>query len=419
MRSVFSGIVASLLMLSNSSAADWPQWRGPDRTGHIPESAAVPSKLPEAKYLWRIKVGDGLAAPVVAGGKVFYLDNQNGMETLHVVAVAETNELWRADIDHTFTDAQSPPGPRCAPLVDSDRVYVQSCKGELKCLKVSDGHEVWHVNYVKDFGAEFTGEKGQSAGAARHGNNGSPVIDGNRLFAAVGGTNDAGVVCFEKKTGKVIWKSQSDPASYSAPMIAAILGRKQLVDFTVAGLIGLDVENGKLLWRVPLKTSSGRHVTTPVIVGDIVMVGSHEIGLVGVKLACNGSEWTATKAWARKESAINFSSPVTVGDYLYGLGPAKNFICVDVKTGEQKWTKQGYMGPGGGGTAHADFMVMGKNILALTDGGQLVLFAADPDAFKEISNVQVCGKTWCNPAYADGKLYFRDAHELYCMNLMP
>ena len=234
----------------------------------------------------------------------------------------------------------------------------------------------------------------------------------------MGGTNGEGVVCFQKSTGQVIWKSQNDQASYSAPIVATINGVRQLIDFTVDGLIGLDLRDGKILWRVPLKTSAGRHVTTPVVVEDMAMVASHEIGLVAVKLSRNGGDWQAAKAWVKKESAINFSSPVVVGNYLYGLGPSKNLICVDVKTGAQLWSKAGYIA-GAASNAHAGFIVMGRNILALTDGGQLVLFAVDPKEFKEISNVQVCGRTWCNPAYADGKLFLRDGRELLCISLLP
>ena len=71
----------------------------------------------------------------------------------------------------------------------------------------------------------------------------------------------------------------------------------------------------------------------------------------------------------------------------------------------------------------AAFLVMGQNILMLTDGGQLALFAADPKEFKENSRAQVCGLTWCNPAYTDGKLFLRDGikstGELLCVDLMP
>ena len=360
--------------------------------------------------LWRIKINDGLASPVVAGGRVFYLDNQAGYESLHAVDAANGRELWRTNIDKATQDTQSASGPRCTPMVDDGRVYAQSCRGELRCVNAADGSLVWRVNYVADFGAVFIGEKGSAQGAVRHGYNGSPLADGDVLYASVGSTNNASTVAFEKRTGRVLWKAQSDESGYAAPIIAQIDGTRQLISFTVAGVIGLALPDGKLLWRVPMKTSSARHVTTPVVVGDMVMVASHEIGLMGVKISHTGDEWQAAKAWLAKESAINFSSPVAVGQYLYGVGPAKNLICVDVKTGRQVWSKAGYFNSSGG-TAHAGFIVMGRNILALTDGGQLVLFAADPKEFKEISAVQVCGKNWCNPAYSDGKLFLRDARD--------
>ena len=66
-----------------ASAADWPQWRGPLHDGHVSPGVAVPDSFPaEPGIVWRSKVGDGLASPIVAEGKVFHLDNQNGLETL-------------------------------------------------------------------------------------------------------------------------------------------------------------------------------------------------------------------------------------------------------------------------------------------------------------------------------------------------
>ena len=43
---------------------------------------------------------------------------------------------------------------------------------------------------------------------------------------------------------------------------------------------------------------------------------------------------------------------------------------------------------------------------------------ASEKALRIIAMVKVCGKNWCNPAYADGKLYLRDAKELLCVQLL-
>ncbi len=410
-----------LLLGSLARTDDWPQWRGPERTGHAAATAPVPGTLPEEPTIvWKLKVGEGFASAVVAGKEVFYFDNQAGKETLHSVNANDARELWRAEVDETFQDEQGPPGPRCTPLVDEDRVYAQSGKGELQCLNRADGKRLWHVNFLRDFGAAFLGEDSKVPGAAEHGYTAAPLVVRERLIACPGGANGAGIVCFQKRTGKILWQSQNDLAAYAAPIMATLAGIEQAVCFTVEGVIGLALEDGKLLWRVPLTTSYGRNCTTPVIVGDRVIVGSYKKGLVGIKVSREVGAWKAERAWVNKAAAMNFSSPVAVGKHVYGLGPAKNIVCVDVDTGKIEWSKEGYIHTSAD-VAHAAFLVLGANILICTDGGLLVLIAADPKECRELGRAQVCGLNWCNPAYAKGRLYIRDGIKatgtLYCVDL--
>src|SRR5437764_345635 len=255
---------AGTCLAASLAADDWPQWRGPTRTGHVASGAWLAQELPrEPRIIWRLPVGEGFASPVIAEGKVFYFDNQSGKETLHAIHASDAKELWRAPVDDTFRDEQGPPGPRCTPLVDGDRVYAQSGKGELQCLSASDGHLLWRVNFTNDFGAAFLGEDSKVPGAAEHGYTAAPLIAGERLIVCVGGTNGAGIVCFAKRTGQILWKSQDDLAAYAAPMLATLSGVTQVVCFTVEGLLGLSLDDGKPLWRVPLKTNYGRNSTTP------------------------------------------------------------------------------------------------------------------------------------------------------------
>jgi outer membrane protein assembly factor BamB len=400
-------------------ADDWPRWRGPEGTGHVSSGVAVPAKLPDApKVVWHKKIGNGLSSPVVSGGKVFYMDNQQDKETVHAADVASGDELWSAPIDEIFTDMQSSPGPRCTPLVDGDRVYAQSCRGEFQCLNAADGKRVWGVNFVKDFGAVFIGEQGSATGASRHGYTGSAVVDGDRIFVGVGGVNGASVVCFNKRNGHVIWKSQNDIPGHSGPVIATIAGVKQVISFTSEAVIGLNASDGALLWRSPVTTRLGRHVTTPVVVDDVVVVGSYTAGLIGIRISRQGDGFHAERAWTAANLGVNFSSPVAVGHYLYGIGPANTLFCVDIRTGEKTWAGERFFGDMVH-TGYASFMVMKNNLLILTDGGQLLLVAADPKACRPISRASVCGNNWCNPAYAGGKLYLRDGQEQLCVQLMP
>jgi outer membrane protein assembly factor BamB len=366
--------------------------------------------------LWRIPVGDGFASPVVDGGRVFYLDNQDAQEVAHAVDAATGKELWRATIFSSHKDGFGI-GPRCTPVVDGDRVYVQSAKGEFQCLGVADGKVRWRTNFVDDFGAIYIGEKGKAAGASRHGAAGSPIVDGANIIVQVGSANGASIVAFNKLTGSVVWKSQNDQTAYAPPIIAHLAGKRQFISFTAEALIGLDPADGKLLWRAPLKTALGRHVTTPVVWNDLVIVASHQIGLVATRIAKEGEAFTATEAWVNKAGAMNFSSPVLVGDHLYGMGPTRNLICVSGKSGELAW-EQPTITPTSADRAEATFLLLGKNILILTDAGELILFAASPARYEEVSRVQVCGNNWCNPAYTEGKLFLRDARELLSLELI-
>jgi outer membrane protein assembly factor BamB len=394
--------------------------------GHVPAGEAVPVKLSaNLSPVWKVAVGEGVASPVVAGGRVFAMEKAEEKEVATAFDAASGKRFWSVPVDDSFEDSQGI-GPRCTPMVDGDRVYVQSRKGELHCLNAADGKLRWKKNFVQDFGALFIGEKPDTnaVGAIRHGYNGQPVPDGNNLIVIAGGRSGASVVNLNKLTGELIWKSQSDAPGYAPATIATILGVKQVVVFTAEGCIGLDFADGKLLWRVPITTTWARHVTTPVVVGDMVLVSSHQHGVFGIKVAKSGNAFTATQAWLNKEAAINFANPVAVGQHLYGLGPAKNLICVEIATGKIAWSQTGYINTAPA-QAHAAFVVMGGNILTLTDSGELVLFEANPAAFKLISRAQACGATWCNPAYADGKLYVRDGvgkkavkSNLWCLPLL-
>jgi len=353
---------------------------------------------------------------------VYYFDNQAGKETIHALNTGDAREIWRTAVDEALKDEQGPPGPRCTPVVDEGYLYAQSGKGELQCLSAADGKLIWRVNFLRDFGAAFLGEDSVIPGAAEHGYTAAPLIVDQKLIACVGGTNGAGVVSFEKRTGEVLWKSQDDLAAYAAPVTATLANTKQIICFTVEGLIGLAPEDGGLLWRVPLKTPYGRNCATPVVVGDCVVVGSYRAGLAGIKVSAAGTGLKAERVWLNKSMPMNFSSPVCVGRHLFGLGPARQLICLDVDSGLVAWSKAGYFASPAE-VGYASFLVLGGNILVCGDDGEAALIAGDPATFRELGRAKLCGMNWCSPAYADGRLYIQDgvkgAGNLYCLSLLP
>jgi outer membrane protein assembly factor BamB len=406
-------LVAILLLLAQwAHAGDWPQWLGPKRDGHASLDSPEITRLPsEPKVSWRKPIGGGFSSPVVANGKVIYFDENGTNEVTHELDAATGKEIWKTAIGDVYRDEWSA-GPRSTPIVDGAHVYVQSCKGEFRCLDFATGDVIWGFSFDSDFNVKFLGSRAQEGTAARRGNNGTGIVDGDAVLVPVGSTNNATIVCFDKNSGKKIWQVGTDEAAYSSIQVADLAGTRHVILLNADALMGVSRKDGKLLWRVPLRTNAKRHAATPVINGDDIILNSHTFGLIAIRVKKSGDTFETARAWSNPSLKINLSTPVLVGGYLYSQGPSRNFICADAKNGELKWEAPNF------GKENSSTISVGKNLLVLTDGGELVLVAANPTAYKELGRQQVCGKNWNFPAFADGKLYVRDARELLCLNLL-
>ncbi len=412
---LLSAGLLSLIITPELPASDWPQWRGPTRTGHALMTESIARLPKELTPLWRITVGAGHSGPVVSGRVLVYLDEDGAREVAHAIDTATGRELWKADYAERAKDEWGA-GPRATPLIDGDRVYVQAMNGEFRCLNLKDGSVRWQTSYGADFGAKFMGmAAGEGNGTAtRRGNSGSGVIDGSRIILPVGGTKGSSLVCFDKLSGKVLWKSGNDEAAYSSFMVSTITGVRQVVALTAEALLGAKVETGEILWRVPLKTAAKRHAASPVIIDDQVVVNSHTFGTRSFRIEKDTGGIKAAEAWANAALKINLASLVHLNGHLYGQGAAKDFVCVDAATGELKWSQAGF---GLGKKDYASTIAVGDKLLALTEDGTLLLVAANSAKYTELGRVQVCGSTWSFPALADGRLYVRDGRTLQCLEL--
>lgn len=412
MKNLLSAALLAILTL-NATASDWPQWRGPERNGHAAGSFAL-EKLPaDLRPVWKIAVGGGHSGPIVAKGVVIYLDENGTREVAHALDAATGKERWKVDYAPRFQDEWGA-GPRSTPICDGDRLYVQSCTGEFRCLAIQDGKTIWQTSFEKDFGVKFLGNKANEGTATRRGNNGSGVIDANRIIVPVGSTEGASLVCFDKLNGRVLWRSGDDEAAYSSFMMATLSGVRQVVALTAEALLGAEVETGKILWRVPLKTNAKRHAASPVVFGDQVCVNSHTFGLRSFRVEKDTGGFKASEAWANKNLKINLTTPVLVGGHLYCQGANKDYVCVDAVTGALNWSQTGF---GLGQKDYSSTIAIGNHLLVLTEGGTLLLLAATPEKYTELGRVQVCGNTWSHPAFADGRLYVRDGRSLQCFDL--
>ncbi|MDP7585189.1 MAG: PQQ-like beta-propeller repeat protein, partial [Verrucomicrobiota bacterium] len=236
-----------------AQAVDWPQWRGPTRDGILPANGIMLTKLPDQpKVVWKIKSGEGLSSPVVAGGTVFHFENRDGKETMVALSAADGSEQWATGLAPVFEDGQGPRGPRCTPVIDGGQVFAQCSRGSLHCLSARNGKVQWELDYAK-LGMKFIGEKGRVPGARRHGFTGAPLVIGGMVYAMVGGKG-TGIVCFNRTNGETIWDALDYKPGYPPPIPATIAGHQQFVCFFVEGAVGVGVTSGTELWKVSMKT---------------------------------------------------------------------------------------------------------------------------------------------------------------------
>lgn len=426
-RIVCSTLALSVFLLGSTAfAADWPQWRGPQRDGVVRGEKPL-DKLPaEPKKLWELPTGFGHSAVVISGNRFVYIDQGSGAdatkEVVHVCDLATAKEIWKQAYGDLAEYYNYGTGPRTTPVIDGDRLYVQSGRGEFRCLAMADGKVLWRVNFEKDYGATFFGNKGsdpaaKETAARRHGNNGAPVVDGNRIFVPVGSPEKGTLVAFDKLTGKELWRAGNDNTAYASVMVGTLAGTRQVVHFTADALMGVDATSGKVLWRVPIKTGAKRHTFTPLIAGDTVTIASQTVGMIKYQISKAGADFIAKPAWENKDVKVNISSSVLVDGKLYGIGvsrgaSASDFTCVDFATGKTMWSRPGFHD-------YASTLAIGNKLLVLDSTGELFLLAADGAAYKEINRISPCGKTYSFPAYANGVLYVRDEKAIRALAMTP
>ena len=217
----------------------------------------------------------------------------------------------------------------------------------------------------------------------------------------------------------VVWKGQDEKMTHATPVVATILGVRQVIFFTQSGLVSLATASGEPLWRYKFKYAVST-AASPVVAGDIVYCSAgYGVGSGAVRIAKQGSEWTSTELWRSSGNAIcnHWSTPVYHKGYLYGMfsfkqygsGPMK---CVELATGKEMWAMAGY-GPG-------NVIIADDTIVALSDAGMITLVEPNPQAYKEIARVKaVDGKCWSTPIVSDGKIYARSAKEGVCLDVKP
>lgn len=398
-----STIAFTLAFTVHAHAADWPQFLGPTRDGRSTETVSPWAN--DLKPLWSVPIGPAHSSPVVVNGVVygFYETKGKNADTLAGFDAKTGKKLWEQSYEREEFEPPFGYGPRGTPVVDGADVFTLGGTGILARWDAKTGDVKWKVDTLKLFKVENL----------PFGVSGSPVVHDGKVFVNVGGKG-AGLVAFDRDTGKTAWQVTDDGQSYSSPTVVGTGDAARVVFLTKQNLLAVEPKTGTVSWKVPFQDQLSESATAPIASGNTLIGSSVTLGSIALDLSATPPK----QLWRKRNLNCYFSTPVAVGDDLYmlngvlNISPSISLRCVDGKTGAIRWEKTGI------GKYHAAIIrTADDKLLMLDDGGSLTLFKSNPKEYKQLAKAKICGPTWAHPALADGVVYLRDEKNLMAVKV--
>lgn len=348
-------------------ANDWPQFRGADGTGAVPDAKTVDSfdlKTGE-NVKWSTDMpGPTAGTPAILGDYVF--TTAGTTDTNRLIAIGLDRKTGKKLWEHDVADARKSKSRSrennhavCSPAVDASQAYFLFGSGDLLAV-THEGEKKWHINIAEKYGKI----------EILWGYASSPLLLDGKLYVMVLRRKPSFLLCIEPATGEILWKQDrpttaegESPESYASPIAATIDGKPQIVCYGGDALTGHDPETGKELWRFTEDINPQNNKMFRVISGPTQ-------GLNGL---------------------IYFTTPR--GDDLFA---------VEVKNNEPKlkWMARKV-------NADVPCPVYTKDALYVLSGGKKKLFKFNPETGEELASARIDtpGYFRCGPTFANGKLY--------------
>jgi len=415
MRKHLAGTTVLLLCavpLILTQAADWPQFRGPNRDGTSSETGLLrdwPEGGPEV--LWSTPVAQGYSAAAIHSGKVYFNDYDEATSEFLVrcLTLDEGKELWRfaekrrIRPNHAIT--------RSVPATDGKYVFSLDPKATFHALDAETGKEIWRKNLVQEYETRIPPwYNGQN-----------PLIEDDKVVIAPAGVS-ALVVAFDKATGKELWRTPNPEGwllSHASLMPATLGGVDQYLFSVLQGTIGVSAKDGGLLWHFPFKFNVSVSPSPLVVDSERVYVtAAYDSGGVMFRVKRAGERFTTEEIFVHAASDWNseVQTPILFDDHIFAVGKKRRglFTCLDLE-GKQVWTSDGQAYFGLGSFLFADgmfFVLEGKT-------GLLRLLEASTQGYLELASAQILEghDVWAPMALSDGKLVMRDLGRMVCVRV--
>lgn len=358
----------------------------------------------EPESLWRAELGKGVAGVAIANGRVLAIGNAGGTDTVYCLRASDGTRIWSLSYSCPLGKRMFEGGPAATPTIDpvARRVFVLSHQGELRCIDMNSGLELWMRHYVRDLGGRMP----------EYGFAGAPFLSEGVLIVQPGGEGNS-IVALDPETGDRRWGAGSDVPSYSAPIGFVHGGRKTVAVFNSYGLAMYSIIGGEEMGRIRWQTRYDINAATPCyFAGHVFIISGYGKGGGLISLNKNGGG----VVYETRDVVCQFQSPVRAGEFLYMVSgdntTRARLCCVRFDNGDVKWSE-----PMGGNRGNV--ILAGDKLVALSEKGEALLCEATPAGFVDMGRFQALGgRCWAPPAIAGGRLYVRNnAGRLACISL--
>jgi outer membrane protein assembly factor BamB len=202
---------------------------------------------------------------------------------------------------------------------------------------------------------------------------------------------------------------EGDGPGYASPIIVELENERHLVTLTDKSIIGISVDSGKLLWKLPFPDEWNENIVTPVLHGETLVISGVRQGTRAIRVTREGDHWKLASTWHNPKIAMYMSSPVLDGDLLFGLSNLRKgqLFCLDVKTGDVLWTTEGREGQ------NAAILQSQKEIFMLTNDADLIIANKSAKGFEPLARYKVAdSSTWAHPVIMSRQILIKDAANL-------
>jgi len=386
----------------------WNQFRGPAADGHS-RSQNLPTSWSETENIrWKTPVpGKAWSSPVVANNLVWLSNATEDGRRLSLVAVdAVTGEKRRDQtvfevaepmFCHPFNSYASP-----TPVTDGDRIWVHYGSAGTACIETASGNVCWQR---QDLRCDH-----------HRGPGSSPILFDNLLILTFDGFDRQYVVALDKRTGRTAWKADrsidygSDDGdfkkAYCTPTVLDHGGRLQLVSPAAVATIAYAPRTGTELWKV---YHGGYNAAARPIYshGLVIICTAGGDRLLAVRPEGTGDITATNVVWKFGKSAPTRPSQSVVGDHLYMVSDTGIFSCLDIATGEVRWSHRQ------SGRYSASLVESGGRLYACDEDGGCLVFQANPQRFELLAENRLAAGCMASPAVVDDDLLIRTKTHLY------